>query len=234
MARNSESSRLRKATQAFGVAVKAPLTVREKVNGWLLPGAYLLGAVGLTALLGCLAVWILPEGSRPDQVDADELAFATVLSLLFASLLGWGCMQKGIGRIRRTIGWTVGGWCFVGLPMACALFGLLANKGYVDPDAVGGESALLFARWYPPGLVAAGLLAYVTNKTRVGENGQSQRGVYFTLLVAPYALLMAFLIFKFEAPWLDDSFEDTIHGLGEGAVVAQVALAYFCGGGSSS
>jgi integral membrane sensor domain MASE1 len=143
-------------------------------------------------------------------------------------------MQKGLGRMRRTVGWTVGGWLFVGLPMACAAYGFLAGAGYVDPAGLGGDTGVLFARWYPPGLVAASLLAYVTAKARVGHEGQSKRSAYFTLLVAPYALLMAYLIFKFEAPWLDDSLEDSIHALGEGAVVAQVALAFFCSGGSGS
>ena len=234
MPNESESSRLRRATAALGKAVKAPLTIREKLNAWLLPSAMVLGGIGLTALLGCLLVWLLPAESRPEQLDVSELAFATVVSLLFASLLGWGCMQKGLGRIRRKVGWGIGGWLFVGLPMACATFGLLANNGWIDPEGLGGDPSLLFARGYPPALVAASLLAYVTASTRVGERGRSKRGAYFTLLVAPYALLMAYLVFKFETPWLDDAFEDTIHDLGEGAIVAQVALAYFCGGGSAS
>jgi hypothetical protein len=209
------------------------MTARERLNKGLLPLAYVLGGLGMTALLFCTVLWLLGD-NRPGQVDTDALLAATVGSLLFASLLGWGCMQKGLGRMRRKLGWTLGGWFFVGLPMACALLGLAAAKEWAPVEDWGGGSALLvFARGYPPALVFASLVAYVTANSRVGEEGSKKRGIYFTLMVSPYALLMAYLIFQFEAPWLDDHLEETIHSAGEGTVVAQVALAYFCGGGSS-
>jgi hypothetical protein len=211
------------------------MTARERLNKGLLPVAYVLGALGMTALLFCSVLWLMPEGTRPDQVDPDELLAATVVSLLFASLLGWGCMQKGLGRMRRKLGWTLGGWLFVGLPMCCALLGLAAAKEWAPVNEwTAGPALLAAARWYPPFLIFASLFAYVTASSRVGEEGSKKRGVYFTLMVSPYALLMAYLVFQFEAPWLDDHLEETIHSAGEGAVVAQVALAYFCGGGSSS
>lgn len=209
------------------------MTARERLNKGLLPIAYVLGGLGMTALLSCSVLWLLGD-NRPEQVETDGLLAATVVSLLFASLLGWGCMQKGLGRMRRKLGWALGGWFFVGLPMACALLGLAAAKEWAPVEDWGGGPALLvFARWYPPTLVFASLLAYVTASSRVGEKGSKQRGFYFSLMVSPYALLMAYLVFQFEAPWLDDHLEETIHSAGEGTVVAQVALAYFCGGGGS-
>jgi hypothetical protein len=231
-----KSSRIRKTTKALGVAIQAPLTVRERLNKGLLPVAFVAGCLGMLALALCGILWCLPEERWPAALDPDRLPFYLMLSLLFASLLGWGCMQKGLSKLRKSVGWTVGGWLFVGAPLVCAAFLLTLKQGALgDPD----DSTWLglfgtVAYWYPPCLVASALFAYVTNRSRLGEQGRFERGFWFTLLVAPYALLMAYLIIGFHNPWIDERLQSTIHELGSGAIVAQVALAYFCGGGSSS
>jgi hypothetical protein len=232
----SESSKLRNTARLLGKVVAAPLTMRERLNKGLLPIAYVLGILGMLALVGCGVFWALPDDKLPDALNEAGLPYLTMVSLLFASLLGWGCMQKGLGRMRRGIGFGLGGALFVGLPMACAAVLLVHAHTDVDVTDWGGGTMLLgMARWFPPCLIMLALAAYVTGKSRIKDEGRFERGFWFTLLVAPYALLMAYLVFGLDAPYLNDHLQDAIHDLGSGAIVAQIALAYFAssGGGSS-
>jgi hypothetical protein len=236
MARRGENqaSNLEKTTRAMVAVAQVPLTMRERLNKGLLPVAFVGGLIGMGMLASCGALYLLPEESWPEALEREHLGTYMTLSLLAASLLGWGCMQKGLGRMRKAVGQGVGGWLFVGLPMACAASLLALSQGWLDPGERYGPGLYLFSYWYPPGLVAVSLLAYVTGRSRLGEQGRFERGLLFTVLVAPYALLMAYLVVGFKAPWIDDRLEESIQDLGSGAIVAQVALAYFCGGGSSS
>jgi len=101
----------------------------------------------------------------------------------------------------------------------------------VDVETGAGSWVLMLMRWYPPGVIAASLIAYVATKSRIQDEGRFERGVWFLGLVAPYAILLVYLLVGFEVPWLDDNLEDSIQELGQGAIVLQIAIAYFLSGG---
>lgn len=185
------------------------------------------GALGLVALATCGVLALLPPEGWPSFLDADRLAIYTVLSLAWASLIGWGVVQQGMVRMRQGLGSVGGGLLFVLLPLACGLLDFLAAREVVEPATwSGGPVVAPLIHWYPPALVAVTLVAYVTWKSRPREPGRLGRGLGLALVVTPYALLMASLTFGVSAPWLQGPLGDALDELGGGALAAQLALAF--------
>lgn len=215
--------------QGVGAVVDGVQTARERLNGALLPWARRLGWLGMSALVVCAALWIIDEERWPDGLDRDALPYYAVGSLVAASLLGWGCMQVGMRRLRDAVGGRVGRWLFVLAPLVCAVLVLLQAREMIDMSAwQGGEVVEAFARWYPPALVALGLGSYLTR--RLGEDqepGRYERGAWLVVLLAPYAFLLAHVVVRVDVPWLSESLEDTLGEVGTTAIVIQLVLAYF-------
>lgn len=185
------------------------------------------GGLGLIALAACGVLALVPPEGWPGLLDPDRLATYTVLSLAWASLLGWGIVQQGMVRLRQGLGSVGGGLLFVVLPLVCGLLDFLAAREVVAPaDWSGGEVVAPVIHWYPPALVAVTLVAYITWKSRPREPGRLGRGLGLALVVTPYALLMASLTFGVSAPWLQGPLGDAFDELGGGALAAQLALAF--------
>lgn len=212
-----------------GAVVDGVQTARERLNGALLPWAWRIGWVGMSALVVCAVLWIIDEERWPEGLEGDLLPYYALASLVAASLLGWGCMQVGMRRIREAVGGRIGRWMFVLAPLVCAVLVLLQVREVIDMATwQGGESIALVARWYPPTLVALGLLSYLTRKLDEDqEPGRYERGAWLVLLLAPYAFLMAHVVVRVDVPWLSESLEDTLDEVGTTAIVIQIVLAYF-------
>ncbi|MCO5172405.1 MAG: hypothetical protein M9894_39410 [Planctomycetes bacterium] len=186
-----------------------------------------LGAVGLLALGGCGALALLPADRWPGPLDPARLPVYAAISLLVASLVGWGIVQQGMVRLRQGLGPVLGGLVFVVLPLLCEGVGLLAARGLLEPAAWPGADALApVIRWYSPVLVAATLVAYGTWKARPRQPGRLGRGLGLALVVTPYALLLASLTFGVSAPWLQGPLGQALESLGGGALAAQLVLAF--------
>lgn len=207
---------------------------RERTNAAILPLARAVGLLGLLALAACGGLLAVPEGSRPVAVDDDRLAFLSMLALALASLLGWGCMQLGLARLRGAVGWRVGGYLFVLAPLLCATAGLVVGQtDLVHPASLPGHATWWpVVRFYPPVVVVTAIAAFVTSRAAEGEGaGRVARGGWALVSVAPYALLIAVLAFGVRVDWVSDSLEDTLDELGSWALVLQLVLAFFVGGG---
>ncbi len=228
-----------RAAKATGAAVGTVLvgvqTTRERLNAFLLPIAWWTGVAGLVALALSGALWLLPAERWPAALDPDHLPVYLTVSLVLASLLGWGCMLQGLARVRRAVGWRVGGWLFVLLPLGCAVAGALDVHGVIALDDLPGAPwAARALRWYPPLVVSLALVVYVALKARPRDEGRFERAAWFTAVVAPYALLIATIALGVEASWLEGPVADTVDELGSWAIVLQVVLAYFVGGGGAT
>lgn len=209
---------------------------RERLNAAVLPVAMLAGGAGMVALLACASLVALPAERRPLEAPDDRVATWGMLALCAASLLGWGCMQLGMRRLRAAVGWRVGGWLFVLGPLVCATAGLVVGKtDLVDPAALPHHELWWpVVRFYPPSIVALCIVVYVLGRGRRQDGGTRrwlERG-WALLLVAPYALLIGVLAFGLPLPWLSDGLKDTLGELGAWALVLQIILAFFVGGGS--
>lgn len=221
-----------KITDMARVAV-VPLTLvqklRELTNKLLLPIAFLTGAVGMTALVALLSMLVIPHERWPAFLTPSTMPIYMALALVASSLLGWSCMQTGLGRMRNAIGWNVGGWLFVLLPVVCAVVTVLGAKEVIAleewPGAPWTGRAL---RWYPPLVVFLSLGAYLWTQFR-GSEGEDRlaRNVGSIALVLPYVALLATLVLGVESPVLSEALRDAVESLGSGAIVVQVILAYF-------
>lgn len=221
-----------KITDMARVAV-VPLTIvqslRELVNRLLLPVAFLTGAVGMTSLVACLTLLVIPPERWPGFLTPGNLPIYMTLSLVASSLLGWSCMQTGLARMREAIGWNVGGWIFVLLPVMCAVVTVLGAKGVLALDAwPGAPWSGRLLRWYPPLVVFLSLGAYLWTQFRSNEGSDAlARNVGSIALVLPYIALLATLVLGVESPLLSEALRDAVESLGSGAIVVQVILAYF-------
>lgn len=185
------------------------------------------GGLGLAGLAACGVLALLPEERWPGALDPDRLPTYAVVSVVVASLAGWGIVQQGMVRLRQGLGPLIGGLFFVLLPIVCGAVDLLAGYEVVDPATWPGAPWVgWFARWYAPALVAVTLVAYGTWKARPREPGRFGRGLGLALVVAPYVLLMASLTFGVDAPWLRGPLGDAVEELGGGALAAQLVLAF--------
>lgn len=215
--------------KATGVVVTGIQTSRERLNAWLLPWAWRVGWLGMAGLAVCAGLAVIDEEHWPDALDPDRLPYYAVVSLVAASLIGWGCMQLGVRRVRGLVGQRLGGWLFVLAPLACAVLVLLQVREVVDMTRWPGAEVLVpLTRWYPPALVALGLVSYVTR--RVGDDrapGRLERGGWLLLLLAPYVAITAHVVGRVDVPWLAASLEETLEELGTAALAVQLVLAYF-------
>lgn len=214
------------------MAVVVPLTLlqhaREVVNRLLLPVALAVGAIGMAGLIACLVLLVLPAERWPGVLDPNQLPIYMTLSLVASSLLGWGCMQSGLGRMRGAVGWTVGGWLFVLLPLVCAVLTVLGAADVLALDTwPGAPWSERLIRWYPPGVVFASLGVYVWTQLRKPGEDRLARNMGSIALVLPYVALLATLVLGVESPLLSESLRDAVESLGSGAIVVQVVLAYF-------
>jgi hypothetical protein len=210
---------------------QAPQTLRERLNKLLLPVAWVIGALGIGALLACVLLRYLPEEQWPSSLDPDAWAFYTLVSLVSASMLGWGCMQMGMKRVRRLVGWRPGGVLLVLLPIVCVIVSqLIAHEVLVTEAWPARDRVATMLRWYPPGVVALSLVAFLAGELVRGRDEDGRRlghGLLMaTFLVLPYAILMASL-FGVAQEFVDLPITDTLHELGTWAVVLQIVLAYF-------
>jgi hypothetical protein len=218
--------------------IEAVQGVRERVNGFLLPIAWWVGWLGLSSLVVCAALNVIDEDHWPAGLDEDDLPRVAMASLIAASLVGWGCMQLGMRRVRELVGWRVGGWLFVFVPLVCALLVLAHVRGWTDLTTwPGGEWLTPFARFYTPALVAVGLASYATLRLKEDEEDarrRLERGVGLLVIFAPYALLVLHIALRVDVPWLGEPLEETLEAWGTAALVLQVMLAYFVSSGAAA
>jgi hypothetical protein len=208
-------------------AAAYPFKVRSKLEAFVRPTARVLGAVGIAMLVGCAVLAARAPEEWPSELSPQRLPVYVMISLATASLLGWTFVHDGQTRIRRAVGKPVSLVAFAIVPIA------LAYLGFVGPTRVaswGGPPpwhwTWTFVKWYGPTLVVLSLVAFVTWKAR----GRYGRGAWFLFLVAPYAALLAFLVFGIPLPGIDEAHHATLVSLGGWSVALQLALAFFVGG----
>ena len=198
-----------------------PFRVKSKVDAFLRPAARIAGAIGIAMLVACGFLWRTPAEQWPQWLDPSHLAIYAMISLAVASLLGWTFVHDGQTRIKRAIGKPLSLCAFVVLPISFTIAGLI---GAADLEAIGGPPGAHWfwnlVHWYGPMLVVVSLLAFLTWKSR----GRYARGLWFALLVAPYAALLAYLVFGLRLPGIDDAHHTTLRSLGSWAITLQLAL----------
>jgi hypothetical protein len=213
-------------TQAAQV-VSYPWRVKSKVNDFIRPAMRVLGVAGLGMVAGCVVLWSTPAEQWPRWLDPGLLPVYAMISLSVASLLGWTFVNDGQTRIRRKIGAQASLWAFVILPISFAIAGFIGAARFA---AVGGPPPWHWfwdvVHWYGPLLAVASLWAFLSWKSR----GRFARGAWFGILVAPYAILLAFLVFGLPITQVDAAHHATLRSLGTWAVALQFVLGYFVGG----
>lgn len=221
-------SKITDTARLIAVPLTLVQTTREAANRLLLPVAIVVGAIGMACLVGCLILLAVPHERWPALLTPGQLPIYMTLSLVASSLLGWGCMQTGLGRMRGAVGWTVGGWLFVLLPLVCAVLTVLGASEVLTLDEwAGAPWTGRILRWYPPAVVLASLGVYVTTQVRKPGEDRLARNMGSIALVLPYVALLATLVLGVESPLLSESLRDAVESLGSGAIVVQVVLAYF-------
>ena len=215
-------------------AARAALSAPERVRRVFVPVAFAIGWCGVVGLLACAALALVPDESWPEALDPERLPLYCVLSLCVASLLGWGCVQHGEQRAKRTLGRPVALFVFLVLPVTAAALSLLDSYVLETPMAEwpGGFWIALFARWTAPTLVLVSLLTFLTWRTRPQKRLYLRRGLWFLVLVTPYALLLAVLLFDLPAPWVEEPVEESLSTVSESSIVLQLIVGYFVGDGS--
>ena len=105
------SPRRRKVSErkktALGVAagtVGLVQNARDKLNAVLTPLAWVVGFLGIAGLVGCAILWLLPLSSWPEGLTWEQLPLYATGSLVASGLLGWGCMQGGLLKMREVFG----------------------------------------------------------------------------------------------------------------------------------
>jgi hypothetical protein len=221
-------------TATIQKAAKTALSAPERMRRVLVPVAFWSGWLGVGGLLGCGVLALVPEESWPAGLDPDRLPFYAVVSLCVASLIGWGCVQDGESRVKRTTGRPVALVLFLVLPIAAGVLSYLDAHVLETPLAEwpGGTWIALFARWYTPLLVALSLIVFLSWRTRPRTRVYLGRGAWFAVLVAPYVLLLALILFDLPAPWVEEPVEDALGTVGESSIVLQLIVGYFLGDGA--
>ncbi len=223
MARRSKGP----VTKAAQIAAY-PFQVKSKFEEFIRPTARVLGTAGLAMLVGCLVLSTMPHEEWPKALAPSRLPTYVMISLAVASLLGWTCVHDGQTRIRRAIGKQISLIAFVALPIAFAYLGLLGAARVATVGGPGpGHWFWTLVKWYGPACVLASLAAFLSWKSR----GRYARGAWFAFLVAPYAVLMAYLVFGFRFPSIDDAHQSALTSLGSWALALQLTLGFFVGGG---
>lgn len=228
MARRRRRSKKDPLVKAAKV-VAYPWKVKSRFEGFIRPAARVAGALGMAMLAGCAALSQTPEEAWPGLLlPASRLPVYWMVALAVASLLGWAYVNDGQKRIRRAVGPALALCLFVIVPIAFAILGFAGERNVAQFGGPGpGHVLWILVRWYGPAMVVTSLAAFLTWKSR----GRSGRGVWFALLVAPYAALFAYLVVGFHLPGMGEMHHETIRSLGSWALALQLALAFFVGGG---
>ncbi len=222
----------RKGATRIGGAARAALSLPERLRRSLVPVAFCAGWIGVAALLACGVIALVPDAARPQIVQGDRLPLAAVLSLCVAALLGWGYVQDGQTHVRQRIGRPAAIVAFVVLPLlAAAVSFVSAHDVGTAPVAEwpGGRWIALVARWYMPALIAVSIATFLARTTRPKKRIYLRRGVWFVVLVSPYAVLLAVLLLDLGTPWLEEPIEDAVGTIGRSSIAAQLIVGYFLG-----
>jgi hypothetical protein len=204
-----------------------PFKVKSRFEAFMRPAARVVGALGVAALVGCAVLAQRPAEEWPDGLSPDRLPVYVMVSLTTASLLGWTFVHDGQTRIKKLVGKPISLVAFAVAPIALAYLGFVGAARVASWGGPGPAHWLwTMVRWYGPTLVVLSLFAFLTWKGR----GRFARGAWFAFLVAPYAALLAFLVFGFRIPAIDDARHETLLALGGWSVALQLALAFFVGG----
>lgn len=205
-----------------------PWRVKSRVEAVVRPAARVAGFAGVALLAGCGLLWMTPAPDWPASLEPSHLPIYALISLSVASLLGWTFVEEGQKRIVRRLPRGVALAAFVVLPIAFAILGFV---GAARVARFGGPLPSHWiwklVHWYGPVLVVTNLAVFLAWKSR----GRTGRGLAFALLVAPYAVLFAYLVFGVHVAAIDDAHHATMATLGSSAVALQLALAFFVGGG---
>jgi hypothetical protein len=207
-------------------AIAYPIRVQARVYRVLRRTAGIVGAIGVAMLVGCAVLARTPAEEWPRTLDPAHLPVYVVLSLSVASLLGWAYVQEAQDRIESRLGRIVSIAVFVVLPLVFALAGLLgpARVAQVGGPAPGHWFWTL-ARWYGPAVILASLVVFVRTRVLRGKF----HGIVFGLLVLPYVVLTAYLVFGLSFGGLDAAHHATMQALGTWAIALQLALTVFVG-----
>ncbi len=216
---------------AARVAARTPGQVRRAVVGV----SWWLGWLGLLALPVLGALRLVAEDARPVPLADDEFRLAAVAALAVASLLGWGCMERGEERVRRAIGRGPALLLFVVIPVGLWALTIGQERGWADvAEWPGGEWWMLAPRVVPAALVAISLTAFLTSQARPRRRIRWGRGAWWLLLVTPYAALIALTVLRVPAPAeFGEPVSDGLAALAGGSIAAQLAIGYFLGDGAT-
>jgi len=221
------------ARTAFGRTrqlTHSALTAKQRLDAAVEPTAIRIGWAGLAVLAGCIVMSALPMGLWPRALTPRLLLVIGVVSLVCASFLGWAAVRRGQERLKRKVPHTVGTFLFFVLPITVALMSLVHTHVWkLWPVIPQGHEAWWFIRWYVPGLVALSLVTFVGWRSRSFGRIRRKELAWAGLIVAPYVLLAAVLVWGGHVPGVDASLRATLATLGEWAIVMQVTLAWFVG-----
>jgi len=168
-----------------------------------------------------------PHEEWPKALVPSRFPTYVMISLAVASLLGWTCVHDGQTRIRKAIGKQISLISFFALPIAFAYLGLLGAARVATVGGPGpGHWFWTLVKWYGPACVVASLVVFLQWKSR----GRYARGAWFAFLVAPYVVLLAYLVFGFRFPSIDDAHHAALTSLGSWALALQLTLGFFVGG----
>lgn len=206
---------------------------KRAFDAWVAPIAWWLGWLGMAGLVACGVLSQLPVADWPGFLSPARLPLYTVGALLLASLLGWTFVAIGQVRIRRRIGRRASVLLLVVLPILCGLimlptlylkFDVLAWLGMPGTN----HPAAVFVRWYPPLLVVTCLIAFLAQMATEGRGAINPwRLAWFSALVTPYAVILAYLVFNLQLGWEGDPL---LRSLASSGIAVQIALGYFLRG----
>jgi hypothetical protein len=190
--------------------------------------AWVVGWVGMGALALVGLLWLLPVESWSPPLNPAHLHAYTLGAISAASLVGWSFVNQGEDRIRDRVGKHVSLAAFVILPVACTVAGFfpaqVESATGANPPA---HPLWLFVRWYPPALIMLSASVFLARKSKPRKYVYARRAVAYILLLAPYALLFAYMTFGPFVDWVDGPMHETLAAAGVFAIALHLAFAYF-------
>ena len=224
---------LRHAAQEGRRAWRNARALKKRFDAFVRELAFWGGWAGIGLCLLCGLLWLLPESSWDGVLGltAGSLPVYTVLALALAALAGWRFVNAGQDRITRRVGRNVGRVAFVALPLACLAIGWFLEPvsrwtGFEPPS----HPFWIVVRWYPPVAALVCAAVFLAWKSRPRRNVLWDRGLWYALLLLPYALLFATLELGLHVDWFEAQHRETVRSLGSHAIILQLLLAYFVGG----
>ena len=205
---------------------------KRRFDEFVEDAAWYLGWLGVGLLAICGLLWLVPHDVWDGTLGLHEarLPIYTLVAMLLASLVGWGYVNDGEDRIRKGLGKQVDLVLFVILPLACIAAELLktwiARQTGMQPP---NHPFWLFVRWYPIALICVSAAAFMLWKSRPRRHVYLDRGLGYALLLAPYALLFAFLELGLRMDWVDQNLRETFGAAGQYSIALQLVVAYFIG-----